>query len=152
MIFNFSDEKFGFIRQEDYTSKTVNVDCVFKNTKTTISKTAVHKNINDLTNLVVSVQNLYDYSFSEEINTTRLHFWLPLLCNNANVKLFNKNTKQIFVSGDDDNQGQTINRFTGLFEISQDKEKLRDLITQLKDDTLNKINKLLIISDIPADN
>jgi hypothetical protein len=147
MLLNLHDIKLGFTQTYDYSNINVHIDCYQKkcsfNNEICIKKTQHHSNIYDIYNILHVIQELFNFLYAKKIVTTRLHIWLPLICNNSNVVLLNKKTSKIFKNNDTDNQGQKINRFRGLTETVSDKNNLQTFKNELLNETLNKISFIL---------
>lgn len=141
MTLNLRDSKLGFTLANDYRDKKIDIDYNKKEAPNFIKLTQMTQVINDTSCLVNNIQRCFDLLFSDKIITTRLHVWLPLVCNNTNVVLMNKKTNKEFKNGDPDNQNQKINRFNGIIDTINDKPNLKAFKCLLLNRTLYEINK-----------
>jgi len=144
MTLNLRDSKLGFIPKNNYQDKIVVIDYDMKNTENTentINLTQTISDIHNKYNLIDTIQRSIDLLFAEKVITKRLHVWLPLICNNANVVLMNNNTEREFVSGDSDFIYQHINRFDGIIEVINNKNNLKVFKSLLLNKTLYEIIK-----------
>jgi hypothetical protein len=141
MTMNLKDVNLGFTPQNNYRGKTVIIDYDMDKPENTVTLTQAIHDKNNKQNLIVTIQRSIDLLLSQKVITSRLHVWLPLVCNGANVILMNNSKKKEFMSGDSDNQGQTINRFSGIVEVVKNKSKLDDFRNVLLKRALNEIYK-----------
>ena len=139
MTLNLRDTKLGFIPKNNYQDKIVIIDYDIESTENTIKLTQFISDIHNKYNLIDTIQRSIDLLFAEKVITNRLHVWLPLICNNANIVLMNNNTKKEFVSGDSDYQN--INRFAGIIEVINNKNNLKVFNSLLLNKTLYEIIK-----------
>lgn len=140
MTLNLRDTKLGFIPKNNYQNKIVIIDYDMKSRESTIKLTQSITDIHNKYNLIDTVQRSIDLLFAKKIITNRLHVWLPLICNNANIVLMNNNTKKEFVTGDSDYQN--INRFNGIIEVINNKNNLKVFNSLLLNRTLYEIIKI----------
>lgn len=143
MILNLRDTKLGFTTLNNYVGDKVSVDYKHETSKNYIQLTQLMIDVDNKYNIVITVQRCYDLLSSCEVLTTRLHMWLPLICNKANIQLINIETNEEFKNGDCDNHRQKINRFNGIIETVKDKSKLEVFKCLLLNNTLYEINKNL---------
>lgn len=147
MIIDLRDNNIGFNKTIDYSNNTIYID-IFKN-NTTLSKENIikkcqkHYKILDKNNILLVIQDAINYMYAKMVVTTRLHIWLPLVCNSCNVKLINVKTGLIFKNGDTDNQNQKINRFNGLTNIIYENDNIDSFKINLLNDTISSIKKLM---------
>jgi len=137
MTFNLRDSNLGFTVSENFIDINVFVDW---DTKNECNKTQSIKYSCEKANINISVQNMYNYMFANNVTTSRLHVWLPLFCNNANTTIINTYTRKEFVVGDKD--FNKMNRFSGIIQICRgNKEDLEQFKLVLFNDTLLKIER-----------
>jgi hypothetical protein len=126
MALNFNDPEFGFVSNNEYSNKIIFIDYSTNEQEgedviSITQRMTINDNIN---NIMFSLQRCVDLLNAKEIKTTRLHVWLPLVCNYANITLISKHTGLKFINGDKDNNDQEINRFSGLTEVVYDTANL----------------------------
>ena len=147
MTMNMRDPAFGFVCSEDFSANDIYIDILLRMNiqplATMIKRTQHHTEPNDLKNINRIVQATYNYMFAVRVVTARLHVWLPLACNGANVVLMSKHTNQPFKNGDADNESEKINRFAGLTEVVYNKDGFDMFRKGLLTDTLEKILQVL---------
>uniref|UniRef100_A0A6C0DJ57 Uncharacterized protein n=1 Tax=viral metagenome TaxID=1070528 RepID=A0A6C0DJ57_9ZZZZ len=116
-IFNLRDDALGFKITKDYQGVEVENDLLVPISKDSIKMTQKVKGSADMQSIILAIQSTYNLLFAKNTTTSRLHVWLPLISNGANCILINKKTGQQFKEGDSDNQGQSVNRFTGIIDL-----------------------------------
>jgi hypothetical protein len=143
MALNFKDPEFGFVSNNEYSNKIILIDYSTKEQgEEDVISITQHIKINDnINNITFSIQLCVDLLNAKEIKTTRLHLWLPLVCNYANITLMSKHTGLKFINGDKDNHDQEINRFSGLTEVVYDTANLSVFRRILLNKGLTEIQK-----------
>lgn len=108
---NLNDPQLGFTVTHTY-AEPIDIDC---------RKSALTNNIPKGTATIARipeiVQAMINYRTAPCVTTMRLHIWLPLVSNGGNAVLWNTKKNRPYIPGDPDIQGQSQNRFTGLFEL-----------------------------------
>ena len=151
MVLDLKDPNLGFTSNIDYSNNIIHIDYsdlrqdCSPNNLNIIKKTQNHREIGNNMNIINAIQECVNNMTATQIITTRLHVWLPLICNDANITLMNKQTNKQFANNDTDNHGQHINRFNGLTQIVYDnKYKLKIFRKILLNKALLEINKFFI--------
>ena len=94
MLVDLKDDNLGFISTNVYKDKTVIVDYDTDKIENTVKITQNIRNKTNKEKLFLTLQRNIDLLLSKIVITSRLHIWLPLISNNANVILMNKYSKK----------------------------------------------------------
>jgi hypothetical protein len=147
-LLNVHDPMLGFEHRIDYSGSHVFVDATLSfndPTKMYVSMTQRGVFSMDPVFMIQSVQRIYDLCTADKITTSRLHVWLPLSANNAQVELWNLVHNRPFRSGDSDFFSwplRTANRYSGLFEVVNSEKDYAQKKQDLWNDAINRIKMI----------
>jgi hypothetical protein len=144
MVLNLRDPRLGMSKTFDYSDTHVFVDVPVNTKADTRNYYAFHtqegKYHKDPMWIYHALQHTYNLLDAYAVTTRRLHVWLPLLCNNANVHLVNT-YNQPYRVGDVDCVSPKNDRYRGLFGLSTERRK--EIITELTANCHTMIRTLL---------
>ena len=144
MILNLTDTSLGFTPSIDYSDTHVFVDMPVqaKGSDLSCKVTQEGKYDSNPTWIYHAVQHTYNLLHAKSVTTHRLHVWLPLLCNNKSIILWDARTNiPCDTSHKDYNAGQN-NRFAGLIELEKDREEREKIKCLLVEDCLKRLQSL----------
>lgn len=146
MLLDLHDPLSGLECTEDFSSNELHIDILLRMnvqpSKPLLKRTQHHNELGELYNIIRVIQDTYNYMHAARIVTARLHVWLPLATNGANVILMSKHTNLAFKNGDKDNESEEINRFAGLTEIVYNTDSVGMFKKGLLADTLQRIERV----------
>jgi hypothetical protein len=141
MILNLNDALLGFRPTLDYSDTHVFVDMPVRSVGTGLccKVTQEGKYDHDPKWIHYAVQHVYNLFHAKSITTYRLHVWLPLLCNDKPILLWNGQTNKLCdTSHSDYNAGQN-NRFAGLIELQTDVDERKRVQSALAEDCMKRL-------------
>jgi len=136
MILNLNDVLLGFTPTLDYSDTHVFVDMPIQLKGSDLSCKVTQEGKFDQHPKWIyhAVQHTYNLFHAKSVTTHRLHVWLPLLCNDKSIVLWNAHTNTPCDSGHSDYRKGQNNRFAGLIELQEDhKERIRVQSALLED-------------------
>jgi hypothetical protein len=144
MVINLRDPRLGMSKTLDYSDTHVFVDVPVDLKADTLNYyvfiTQQGRFNKDPAWIYHALQHTYNLLDAYAITTSRLHIWLPLLCNKANVHLVNKKNQPYRVE-DVDLLFPNNDRFQGLVGLST--EQREEIITELTANCHTMIRTLL---------
>jgi hypothetical protein len=145
MILNLNDALLGFCPTVDYSDTHVFVDMPIRSEGSDLycKVTQEGKYDRDPKWIHRAVQHVYNLFHAKSVTTHRLHVWLPLLCNEKSMILWDARTnKPCDTRHKDYNAGQN-NRFAGLLELQTDVVERKQVQSRLAEDCMKRITKVL---------
>jgi hypothetical protein len=148
MTLNLHDSMLGFHKQIDYSNTHVfnDANLIIDKSRSDLYYAIVTQQSSfppDPIWILNSVQKNYDLLHAYKVTTKRLHVWLPLMCNRANISLWNPLKKKEFEVGDYDFFSPHADRFDGLYVLKEDGDLREEVIKKLVQDCFVEINKYL---------
>jgi hypothetical protein len=136
MILNLNDALLGFTPTLDYSDTHVFVDMPVQLKGSDLSCKVTQEGKFDQHPKWIhhAVQHTYNLFHAKSVTTHRLHVWLPLLCNDKSIVLWDARINKPCDSTHSDYRSGQNNRFNGLLELQEDhKERIRVQSALLED-------------------
>jgi hypothetical protein len=148
MAFDLHDPMLGFHKKYDYSDTHVfnDAELIVDKTRSDILYTILTQQSYfppDPIWIINSIQRNYDLLYAYKVTTKRLHVWLPLMCNGANIFLWNPLKKREFQLGDYDFFSPHADRFDGIYVLKDNHDARKEVIQKIVENCFVRIDKYL---------